>query len=179
MIHGFVKQSGGHIRIYSELGHGTTVKIYLPRLNQGALVAAVPKVIDLDLQPLSRAKSSETVLIVEDNEGVIEFASSVLEDLGYRVLLARNGPEAVDIIESEDHIDLMFTDVILTEGMTGRQLADFARGKRPSLSVLFTTGYTRNAIVHQGRLDADVQLLSKPYTQRELAQRVRAVLDAQ
>ena len=117
------------------------------------------------------------MLVVEDNDGVLEFACTALEDLGYRVLLARDGPEALAQLESEERIDLLFTDVVMTMDMTGRQLADHARGMRPSLPVLFTTGYSRNAIFHQGRLDANVNLLSKPYTQAELARKVRAVLD--
>jgi signal transduction histidine kinase/CheY-like chemotaxis protein len=177
MIHGFVKQSGGHIRIYSEVGEGTTVKVYMPRLTQEPAIAAVPKAIDLDLQPLAGAKASETILVVEDNEGVLEFASSILEDLGYRVLPAKDGSEAMQILESEPAIDLLFTDVVMPNGMSGRQLADLALSKRPGLPVLFTTGYSRNAIVHQGRLDSGVHLVSKPYTQRELAQKIRAILD--
>jgi signal transduction histidine kinase len=179
MVHGFVKQSGGHIRIYSEVSQGTTVKIYLPRYVQATALAAAPTAIE---PPLLRApvhaKASETVLVVEDNAGVLEFAVSVLEDLGYRVLSARNGPEALRILESEPSIDLLFTDVVLPEGMTGRQLAEAVLSHRPKLPVLFTTGYSRNAIVHQGRLDANVHLLSKPYTQVELAQTVRALLDS-
>ena len=177
MIHGFVKQSGGHIRIYSEVDHGTSVKIYLPRLMAEAAVAAVPKSMDLDLLPLMRAKASETILVVEDSEGVLDFACQALEDLGYRVLLANDGPEAMRILEAEPAIDLLFTDVVMPKGMSGRQLADLALKLRPELPVLFTTGYSRNAIVHQGRLDPNVQLLSKPYTERDLAQKVRAVLD--
>ncbi len=177
MIHGFVKQSGGHIRIYSEVEYGTSVKIYLPRLTAEATVATVPKAMDLELQPLMRAKASETVLVVEDSEGVLNFACSALEDLGYRVLIANDGPEAMRILESEAAIDLLFTDVVMPKGMSGRQLADLALKLRPELPVLFTTGYSRNAIVHQGRLDANVHLLGKPYTQRELAQKIRGVLD--
>jgi len=177
MIHGFVKQSGGHIRIYSEVGQGTSVKIYLPRLMEEATVAAVPKGMDLDLQPLTRAKASETILVVEDSEGVLDFACLALEDLGYRVLVAGDGPEALRMLEIEPAIDLLFTDVVMPNGMSGRQLADLALKLRPELPVLFTTGYSRNAIVHQGRLDANVHLLSKPYTQRELAQKIHAVLD--
>ncbi len=117
------------------------------------------------------------MLVVEDNEGVLEFACSALEDLGYRVLIAKDGPEALRHLENEEHVDLLFTDVVMSMEMTGRQLADRARSMRPGLPVLFTTGYSRNAIVHQGRLDANVNLLSKPYTQRELVQKIRAVLD--
>jgi signal transduction histidine kinase len=177
MVHGFVKQSGGHVRIYSEVGHGTSVKIYLPRLPQETAMAAAPKALDPDPKPLATAKGGETVLVVEDNDGVLEFACTALEDLGYRVLLARNGPEALAQLESEERIDLLFTDVVMTMDMTGRQLADHASTIRPSLPVLFTTGYSRNAIFHQGRLDANVNLLSKPYTQAELARKVRAALN--
>ena len=177
MVHGFVKQSGGHTRIYSEVGQGTTVKVYLPRHVQTTALAAAPAAIEPELPQQVHAKPSETVLVVEDNGGVLEFAVSVLEDLGYRVLSARNGPEALRILESEPSIDLLFTDVVLPEGMTGRQLADVALIQRSKLPVLFTTGYSRNAIVHQGRLDANVHLLSKPYTQAELAQTVRRLLD--
>jgi signal transduction histidine kinase len=173
MIHGFVKQSGGHIRIYSEVGHGTSVKIYLPRLTQEP---AVPKAMDLDLQPLMRATASETVLVVEDSEGVQDFACQALEDLGYRVLVASDGPEAMRILEDEPGIDLLFTDVVMPKGMSGRQLADWALKLRPDLLVLFTSGYSHNANVHQGRLDANVHVLGKPYTQRELAQKVSAAL---
>ena len=178
MVHGFVKQSGGHIRIYSELGQGTTVKIYLPRYVQATAVAAAPTAIEPQLRAPVHAKASETVLVVEDNVGVLEFAVSVLEDLGYRVLSARNGPEALRLLASEANIDLLFTDVVLPEGMTGRQLADATLSQRPKLPVLFTTGYSRNAIVHQGQLDANVHLLSKPYTQVELAGMVRALLNS-
>ncbi len=177
MVHGFVKQSGGHICIYSEVGLGTSVKIYLPRLPQDAAIAAVPKALDRDVKPLAAAKGSETVLIAEDNEGVLEFACSTLEDLGYRVLIARDGPEALRHLKNGEHVDLLFTDVVMSMEMTGRQLADCARSMHPGLPVLYTTGYSRNAIVHQGRLDANVNLLSKPYTQRELVQKIRAVLD--
>jgi signal transduction histidine kinase/CheY-like chemotaxis protein len=176
MVHGFVKQSGGHVRIYSEVGHGTSVKVYLPRLPQDAAMA-VPRALDPDPKPLAAANAGETVLIVEDNDGVLEFACTALEDLGYRVLLARDGPEALAQLESGERIDLLFTDVVMTMDMTGRQLADHASIVRPGLPVLFTTGYSRNAIFRQGRLDANVNLLSKPYTQAELARKVQAALN--
>jgi CheY-like chemotaxis protein len=140
-------------------------------------MAAAPKALDPDPKPLAAANAGETVLVVEDNDGVLEFACTALEDLGYRVLLARDGPEALAQLESEERIDLLFTDVVMTMDMTGRQLADHASAMRPSLPVLFTTGYSRNAIFHQGRLDANVNLLSKPYTQAELARKVRAALN--
>lgn len=175
MVHGFVKQSGGHIRIYSEVGQGTTVKIYLPKFAQAASVAAMPASSELALTLPMRAKGAETVLVVEDSDAVLEFVISALEDLGYRVLSARNGLEALRVLESEEKIALLFTDIVLPGGMTGRELADRALRTRPGLPVLFTTGFSRNAIVHQGRLDANVNFLGKPYTQPEVAQRVRAL----
>lgn len=177
MVHGFVKQSGGHIRVYSEVGQGTTVKIYLPKFAQAASVAAMPASSELALTLPMRAKGAETVLVVEDSDAVLEFVISALEDLGYRVLSARNGLEALRVLESEEKIALLFTDIVLPGGMTGRELADRALRTRPGLPVLFTTGFSRNAIVHQGRLDANVNFLGKPYTQPEVAQRVRALID--
>ncbi len=177
MVHGFVKQSGGHIRIYSEVGQGTTVKIYLPKFIQAASVAAMPASSEPPLTLPMRAKGAETVLVVEDSDAVLEFVISALEDLGYRVLSARNGPEALRALESEEKIDLLFTDVVLPGDITGRELADRALRTRPGLPILYTTGFSRNAIVHQGRLDGDVNFLGKPYTQSEVAQRVRALLD--
>ena len=165
MVHGFVKQSGGHVRIYSEENHGTTVKIYLPRAIGDEKLAAVPAAKRAPAAPTPKAKTGETVLLVEDNEGVRDYASEVLEQLGYRVLAAGNANEALRLLTEEKRVDLLFTDVILPGAITGRVLADQAKDRRPGLPVLFTTGYTRNAIVHQGRLDPDVHLLNKPYTQ--------------
>jgi CheY-like chemotaxis protein len=176
MIYGFVKQSGGHIRIYSEVGNGTTVKIYLPRLTEETAVLAAPKGMEADLKPIALSKGSETILAVEDNERVLEFACSALENLGYHVITASDGPEALRHLESDQRIDLLFTDIIMTKEMTGRQLAGHARRIRPNLPALFTTGYSPNAIIHQGRVDPDGHLLSKPYTQRQLAEKVRAIL---
>ncbi|HZP10591.1 CHASE3 domain-containing protein [Methyloceanibacter sp.] len=178
MVHGFVKQSGGHVRIYSEEGQGTTVKIYLPRASEAEKVAAVPAGKPTRPTPTPSAKKDETVLVVEDNDGVREYAVEVLEGLGYRVFAAGDAKEALSVLADGSPIDLLFTDVVLPGAMNGRALADQARGIRPGLRVLFTTGYTRNAIVHQGRLDPGVQLLNKPYTQHALARKVRAILDA-
>ncbi len=178
MVHGFVKQSGGHVRIYSEENHGTTVKIYLPRATGDEKLVAVPTGKRAPAAPTPKAKTGETVLLVEDNEGVRDYASEVLEQLGYRVLAAGNANEALRLLTEEKRVDLLFTDVILHGAITGRVLADQARDRRPGLPVLFTTGYTRNAIVHQGRLDPDVHLLNKPYTQQDLARKVRVLLDA-
>jgi signal transduction histidine kinase len=178
MVHGFVKQSGGHIRIYSEEGHGTTVKIYLPRSMGSEKVAAVPAGKAPRPTPTPGARKDETILLVEDNDGVRDYAIEVLEQLGYCVLAASNANEALRFLSDGKHVDLLFTDVVLPGAMTGRVLADQAKDMRPGLRVLYTTGYTRNAIVHQGRLDPDVHLLNKPYTQQSLARKVRDLLDA-
>jgi CheY-like chemotaxis protein len=178
MVHGFVKQSGGHIRIYSELGHGTTVKVYLPRAKQSDTVGVAPVGKPARAAPTPSAKHRETILVVEDSEGVREYAKELLENLGYEILEAEDAEEALRLLAEERRIDLLFTDVVLPGAITGRVLAIHARDKRPGLPVLYTTGYTRNAIVHQGRLDPDVHLLNKPYTQQDLAKKVRVLLDA-
>jgi CheY-like chemotaxis protein len=178
MVHGFVKQSHGHVRIYSELGRGTTVKIYLPRQEKGEQVHAAPAGAAQSVSPLAQAKPNETILLVEDNAGVREYAVAVLEDLGYRVVEAGDAARALELIESTPAINLLFTDVVLPGGMTGRELATRITQTRPDLPVLFTTGYTRNAIVHNGTLDANVHLLNKPYTQQDLARKIRDLLDA-
>ena len=176
MVHGFVKQSGGHIRVYSEVGQGTTVKVYLPRHTQSGEMAAVPAEMPTKPDGPLRARSTETVLVVEDNDGVREYATSALAELGYRVLEAPDAAAALKIFDTSHHVDLLFTDVVLPGGVSGRVLADRVRDKRPDLPVLFTTGYTQNAIVHHGRLDPNVHLLTKPYTQQELARKVRELL---
>jgi signal transduction histidine kinase/CheY-like chemotaxis protein len=176
MVHGFVKQSGGHLRIYSEESHGTTVKLYLPRMTHAEEMSAVPAGKE-DVAPAPRAEPHETILLVEDNAGVRDYAKSVLESLGYNVIEAVDAADALAILADRPPIDLLFTDVVLPGGATGRDLADEVLETYPGLPVLFTTGYTRNAIVHQGRLDADVQLLGKPYTAKDLGQKVRDMLD--
>ena len=176
MVHGFVKQSGGHVRIYSEEGRGTTVKIYLPRLI-GEEVGAVPAGKAEGKQAIPRAKPGEMILLVEDSEGVREYARDILLELGYGVIDAANVQEALRAVAKKPQISLLFTDVVLGES-NGRVLADEVRQIYPNLPVLFTTGYTRNAIVHQGRLDPDVQLLNKPFTQQDLARKLRELLDA-
>ena len=178
MVHGFVKQSGGHIRIYSEEGHGTTVKVYLPRAEHSEKVVVAPVGKLTHPAPAPSAKTGETILVVEDNDGVREYAKEVLENLGFKVLEAAEVEEALRLLADPRRIDLLFTDVVPPGPINGRVLAIHARDKRPGLPVLYTTGYTRNAIVHQGRLDPDVHLLNKPYTQQDLARKVRALLDA-
>jgi signal transduction histidine kinase/CheY-like chemotaxis protein len=178
MIYGFVKQSKGHIRFYSEVGAGTTAKIYLPRMSGAARIESVPAAARTESAQLPVASSGETVLMVEDDDDVRNSTESLLRELGYAVLTARNGPEALGQVRGGGRIDILFTDVVLPQGMNGRALSIEAIALRPGLPVLFTTGYARNAIVHNGQLDPDVQFLAKPYTQRELALKLRAVLDA-
>jgi CheY-like chemotaxis protein len=176
MVHGFVKQTGGHVRIYSEVNEGTTVKIYLPRLSQAGEFAATPEQIPHHAVLNELARASETILLVEDNEDVREYAKSALEELGYKVLVAHDSAGALRIVDDGAHIDLLFTDIVLPGGMNGRQLSHEVLKARPGLAVLFTTGYTPNAIIHHGRLDPDVQLLSKPYTQDDLSRKIRRIL---
>jgi signal transduction histidine kinase len=176
MVHGFVKQSGGHLRLYSEVGHGTTVKIYLPRQHDAEEVAATPSGSPVSALAMVPAKAGESILVVEDNDGVRDYACSVLRELGYKVHEAANAADAIALIEKGCDVDLLFTDVVLPGGVSGRQLADKVRQLNPDLPVLFTTGYTRNAIVHHGRLDPGVQLLNKPYSQQELAQKISELL---
>ena len=172
-VYGFVRQSGGHVRIYSEPGEGTTVKIYLPRLLADELEGELPR----QLAMLTGGSSTETVLIVEDDDGVRDYSAAILKELGYRVLEAAHGRGGLELLDRHPEITLLFTDVGLPGGMNGRQLADEARKRRPELKVLFTTGYARNAIVHDGRLDPGVQLITKPFTFAELATMIRQTLD--
>ena len=177
MVHGFVKQSGGHVRIYSEEGEGTTVKVYLPRMIAAGVESATPSGKPDDATPIPRGEPHETILLVEDNEGVRDYAKTVLTELGYRVLDAADAAQALRLTAKKPAIDLLFTDVVLPGPLTGRDLATRLHQRYPDLPVLYTTGYTRNAIVHQGRLDPDVHLLNKPYTQQDLAHKVRELLD--
>jgi CheY-like chemotaxis protein len=173
-VYGFVRQSAGHVAIYSEVGEGTAVKIYLPRHH--GLEERVENA-DRSLSE-NRSLGAETVLVVEDDEALRVYTVETLADLGYSVLEAANGAAALEIVNRGDNIDLLFTDIVMPGGMNGRQLADQAVKLRPALKVLFTTGYTANAIVHQGRLDPDVELISKPFTYESLGRKIRALLDA-
>ena len=171
-VFGFVKQSGGHVKLYSEIGQGTTVKIYLPRLMAADVIAEEP-----ELAVEQRGDRNETILVVEDEDDVRVYSTETLRDLGYTVLDARDGPSALRVLEQHPEVTVLFTDVGLP-GLNGRQVVDEARRQRPGLKVLFTTGYARNAIVHQGRVDPGVELLVKPFTRAQLAERIRAVIDA-
>lgn len=171
MVYGFVKQSGGHVTIYSEVGEGTTVKLYFPRF-----FGEFPRVEPEAAKVLPKAESDETILVVEDNEEVRAFSSLTLTELGYQIIEATNASEALEVLNGSGRIDLLFTDVVLP-GENGRVLSDLAAQIRPGIRVLFTTGYSRNAIVHHGRLDAGVQLITKPFTVEQLAVRVRDILD--
>ncbi|HEY5081807.1 MAG TPA: CHASE3 domain-containing protein [Bauldia sp.] len=177
MVHGFVKQTDGHVRIYSEVGQGTSVKIYLPRLLDAEEVLAAPAEKITTVSAARGAQPEETILVVEDNVGVRQYATDALKEMGYRVLEVGDADGALRIVDGGGRIDLLFTDVVLPGGMNGRELAAKVAKRRPRLPVLFTTGYTRNAIVHHGRLDANVRLLGKPYTLQDLAQKVREILD--
>jgi PAS domain S-box-containing protein len=166
MVYGFVKQSNGHVKIYSEEGHGTTVKLYLPRAQQDE---TSPR---RGHDPANQG-GTESILVVEDDALVREYVVAQLKSLGYRVTSAANAIEALQALEKDAPIDILFTDVIMPGPMNGRQLADEAVRRVPSLKVVYTSGYTENAIVHQGRLDAGVVLLSKPYRKSDLARIIR------
>jgi CheY-like chemotaxis protein len=171
-VYGFVRQSSGHVKIYSERGEGTTVKIYLPRYRGAEDVADEPD----RLPDAARAIGAESVLVVEDDNELRSYTVETLSELGYRVMQAPNADAALEILDRRDDIDLLFTDVVMP-GINGRQLADEAVRRRPGLKVLFTTGYTRNAIVHHGRLDPGVEMIGKPFSFDELGTRIRALLD--
>jgi signal transduction histidine kinase/ActR/RegA family two-component response regulator len=172
-VYGFVRQSGGHVKIYSEPTQGTSVKIYLPRyFGEAETVEEVTPAADLP-----RAEAGELILVVEDEDQVRRMSVQALEELGYKVLDAPGGEPALALLRDRDDIRLLFTDVVMPE-LNGRQLADQARLIRPDLPVLFTTGYTRNAVVHNGMVDVDVHFIPKPFTIEQLAHKVRAVLRA-
>ena len=151
-VYGFARQSAGHVKIYSEIGEGTTVKIYLPRSasdRKNPIIGEANK--------LSRWTGAETILVVEDDDELRKYAREVLEELGYHVMSAGSGAAALETLNGSHQIDLLLTDVVMPGGMNGRQLADKAVGHRPGLRVLYMTGYTRNAIIHQGRLDRGIK----------------------
>jgi len=170
-VYGFVKQSGGEIKIYSEVGHGTTIRIYLPR------AAASPETDGQSDAPVVGSSGSETVLVVEDECDVRSYLVETLKDLNYRVREAANGGAALALFDANPiRIDLLLTDIVMP-GLNGRELADQLHHRQSGLRVLFMTGYSRDAIVHQGRLDPGVSLLQKPVTQALLATKIREILD--
>ncbi|UWM76991.1 response regulator [Rhizobium sp. WSM4643] len=171
-VYGYIKQSGGHIKIYSEIDRGTTVKIYLPRrvaitdARSGAAGA----------QPIPHGSVNDTILVVEDDEHVRTMTAESLHELGYTVLQAASGIEALLLLEENPAVDLIFTDIVMPQ-MSGRQLADVVQEKWPTIRILYTTGYTRNAIVHNGVLDHGVSLLAKPFSLEQLAHKIRELLN--
>jgi PAS domain S-box-containing protein len=170
MVYGFVKQSGGHVKIYSEPGHGTAVKIYLPR----STVAAGDRPVESRPEP----HGNGVILAVEDDVLVRDHVAAQLAALGYRVIVADSGPAALEVVRGGQPIDLLFTDVVMPGGMNGGELAKAIHALRPGLPVLFTSGYTESGIVQGGRLEAGVHLLNKPYRRQELAAKIREALDA-
>jgi len=171
MVYGFVKQSNGHIKIYSEEGHGTTVRIYLPQATGVAPAAELAREPNIE-------GGHETILVVEDDNLVRTFVIGQIQSLGYATLAAVKARDAMAIIDSPQKVDLLFTDMIMPGSMNGRQLADAALQQRAALKVLFTSGYSNEAIIHHGHLDAGVLLLAKPYRKSDLAQMIRAALAA-
>ncbi|MGA9824046.1 MAG: ATP-binding protein, partial [Methylocystis sp.] len=171
--YGFVKQSGGHIKIYSEMGHGTTIKIYLPRFHGETVpVATQPRLkLQTDL-----GRSEELILVVEDEERMRLVVEEAFRELGYQVIVAEDGKKALALLDANPGVSLLFTDVVMPE-MSGRELAKEALSRRPDLKVVYTTGFSRNAVIHNGILDPDVNFLPKPFTVENLARKVRSVLD--
>src|SRR6202034_3860485 len=168
-VYGFVKQSGGHVKIYSEAGEGTTVRIYLPRF-----FGLASPVEDAVAAP-ARGRAGECVLVVEDDADVRTYVVETLVSLGYDVLEAGGAEGALRLIDERQDVHLLLTDVVMP-GMNGRKLAEEAKLRRPKLKILYMTGYSRNAIMHQGRLDVGVDLVQKPVTSEQLARSVRKAL---
>lgn len=172
MIYGFAQQSGGGVRIYSEVGQGTMVCIYLPRhLGNSDEEEETPESIAIE-----RAKGGETVLVIDDEPLVRMLVVDALEELGYTAIEAGDGPAAMKVLQSEIHIDLLITDVGLPNGMNGRQVADAARQLRPGLNVLFITGYAENAVLNHGHLEHGMQVITKPFDMSELSRRIQAMM---
>ena len=172
MIYGFVRQSGGVARIYSEPGHGTSVSLYLPRFaGEEAAGEPVP-----ELRAAPRASHGETVLVVDDEPSVRMLVMEVLEELGYAAIEAADGPAGLRVLQSDMRIDLLVTDVGLPGGMNGRQMADAARATRPALNVLFITGYAENAIIGNGHLEPGMHVLTKPFALETLAARIKELI---
>jgi len=174
MIHGFVRQSGGQVRIYSEMGKGTTMCLYLPRFVGEMEAADVP-----EDDGGGEGGHGETVLVIDDEDALRALMVDVLKDVGYRVLEAGDGPGGLKILQSDVRVDLLITDVGLPGGLNGRQVADAARALREDLKVLFVTGYAENAVVGNGHLDPGMQIITKPFPIAVLGARVREIIDGQ
>jgi nitrogen-specific signal transduction histidine kinase len=170
-VYGFIKQSGGHVKIYSEPGEGTSIKLYLPR-HDGEEAGS-----QSDEQTGAENGRGETILVVEDDEGVRQYASEILRDLNYQVIEAKDASSALRLVDAGKSFDMLLTDVVLP-GKNGRELADEIERRRAGTKVIFMTGYSRNAIVHHGRLDRGTELITKPLVERVLARKIRQVLDA-
>ena len=169
-VYGFAKQSGGHVKIYSEVGIGTTVKLYLPKTTERPVEGDRQSLI-----PLRSANGGETILVVEDDEAVLTMAVESLVDLGYRVLVAHDGREALAIVNGPERIDILFSDIIMPGGINGAQLAIEARRLRPDIKVLLTSGYTAAALSNEHGLPEELPVLSKPYRRDELAAQLRVI----
>jgi CheY-like chemotaxis protein len=170
--YGFVKQSRGHIKIYSELGGGTTVKIYLPRF-----IGKADEVVPNSVASVQRGVADEVILLVEDEPSMLQLTTDALCELGYTVIDSQSAADAIAILDRRVDIKLLFTDIVMPE-VNGKKLADEVLRRRLALKVLFMTGYTANAVVHGGVLDPGVQLLTKPFTLEQLSTKIRAVLDS-
>jgi CheY-like chemotaxis protein len=171
-VYGFVKQSGGHVKIYSEPEHGTTVKMYFPRLMRSEEDEGHE-----EADGISRGETGEMILVVEDDGDLRTYLAEMLRNLDYQVMTARNGHAALQVlIDARKRVDLLLTDVVMA-GINGRELGRQAQALRPGLPVLYMTGYSRNAVIHQGRLDEGVDLVQKPVNQSQLANRIREILD--
>jgi CheY-like chemotaxis protein len=173
MVYGFTKQSGGTVKIYSEVGVGTTIRLYLPRAPAGMVEFPHPAEANRPIRG-----GHETILVVDDNAEVRAVVESQLASLGYRVLKAEHGPRALEVLHETEDIDLLFTDVVMPHGMSGFDLAVEAVRRRPGLRVLFTSGFPGATLPPPSSFDGTVNFISKPYRRQELAQRLRETLDA-
>ena len=174
MVYGFAKQSNGQARIYSELGQGTTVKIYLPR----HVGKSEEKRLDAEAAELPRAGEGETVLVVDDEPTIRMLIGDTLSELGYRAIEVADAASGLKILESDVNIDLLITDVGLPGGMNGKEMADLARAKRPKLKVLFIIGYAENAAITNGHLEPRMEVMSKPFSMDKLAARIRSIIES-
>ncbi len=174
MVFGFIKQSGGHVKIYSEPGQGTTIRLYLPRA-----VGAVAPIGQRSGAPLDLPRGSATILVVEDDAAVREIATAILSELGYRIFEAGDGEEGLRVFGAHAAaISMVLTDVVLPGKVRGREMAEQIKAIRPDVQILYMSGYTENSIVHHGRLDDGVQLVSKPFKREQLARKVAETLAA-